>query len=221
MRLSEAAEKLRRQAAVSVRNRNENDARELLFQKKKVMQAIEKSKDRVELLDELAAKLYEAISLKETQLIGNIAEDLETDSNDPTPVRIVSPNDEDEKDVVVKEDELSNLECDEVQQKLQVAVHSQGDLHMPNELINGQVSDEINLLQGLKDTSSFESFLEHLDLQLSRIEAELVTYLNFSTLHLGDKEKPDISKVQKSLEILHSIRQVRARIARIKGPTET
>ena len=55
--MSEAAEKLRQQAALSVQTAKENDARELLLQKRKVMQAMEKSKNRIELLDELAAKL--------------------------------------------------------------------------------------------------------------------------------------------------------------------
>lgn len=59
MRLSEAAEKLKRQAAISVHNGKENDAMDLLYQKKKVMQAMEKSKNRIELLDELSAKLIE------------------------------------------------------------------------------------------------------------------------------------------------------------------
>ena len=57
--MSEAAENLCRQAAVSVRKDKEDEARELLLQKKKVMLALEKSKGRVELLDELAAKLTE------------------------------------------------------------------------------------------------------------------------------------------------------------------
>ncbi|KAL7129180.1 hypothetical protein ABFS83_13G046700 [Erythranthe nasuta] len=59
MRLSEAAEKLRRQAAVSIQTGKENDARDLLFQKKKVMQALEKLKGRIELFDQLSAKLNE------------------------------------------------------------------------------------------------------------------------------------------------------------------
>lgn len=59
LRLSEAAEKLRRQAAINVRTGKEDDAREILFQKKKVMQALEKSKKRIELLDELSTKLNE------------------------------------------------------------------------------------------------------------------------------------------------------------------
>lgn len=63
LRLSEAAEKLRRQAAINVRTGKEDDAREILFQKKKVMQALEKSKRRIELLDELSTKLNEVNEL--------------------------------------------------------------------------------------------------------------------------------------------------------------
>lgn len=59
MRLSEAVEKLRRQAAVNVQTGKENEARELLFQKKKVMQALEKLKTRIELFDQLSVKLNE------------------------------------------------------------------------------------------------------------------------------------------------------------------
>lgn len=59
MRLSEAAENLREQAAVNVRTGKENDARDLLLQKKKVMQALDKAKARIELLDTLSSKLNE------------------------------------------------------------------------------------------------------------------------------------------------------------------
>jgi phage shock protein A len=59
LRLSDAADKLRRQAAISVQTGKENDARQLLLQKKKVILALEKSKRRIELLDELSAKLNE------------------------------------------------------------------------------------------------------------------------------------------------------------------
>lgn len=59
LRLSEAAENLRKQAAVNVQTGKENDARELLLQKKKVMQALDKAKARIELLDTLSSKLNE------------------------------------------------------------------------------------------------------------------------------------------------------------------
>lgn len=61
--MSEAAEKLQRQALISVQTGRENDARDLLFQKKKVMQALEKTKSRIELLDELLAQLNKVLSL--------------------------------------------------------------------------------------------------------------------------------------------------------------
>lgn len=59
LRLSEAAENLRRQASLHVQTGKENDARELLLQKKKVMQALDKAKARIELLDTLSSKLNE------------------------------------------------------------------------------------------------------------------------------------------------------------------
>lgn len=59
LRLSEAAEKLNKQAAISAKKGEENDAREMLFQRKRVLQALEKSKSRIELLDELSTKLSE------------------------------------------------------------------------------------------------------------------------------------------------------------------
>ena len=59
LRLSEAAEKLKKQAAISIQKGQENYAREMLFQRKKVLQALDKSKRRIEVLDELSSKLSE------------------------------------------------------------------------------------------------------------------------------------------------------------------
>ena len=59
LRLSEAAEKLRRRAAIDIQSGNENEARDLLLQKKKVTQALDRSKNRIELLEELASKIDE------------------------------------------------------------------------------------------------------------------------------------------------------------------
>ncbi|CAA6665354.1 unnamed protein product [Spirodela intermedia] len=100
LRLSEAAEKLRRRAAVDIQNGKENEARELLLQKKKVMQALDRSKNRIELLDELSSKLNEsvihvqAISLKEEQLIGNLTHMKFSIDDAQQPVHIISPSDE-------------------------------------------------------------------------------------------------------------------------------
>jgi len=59
LRLSESAEKLQKQAAISMQKGDENYARDMLVQRKKVLQALEKSKNRIELLDELSTKLSE------------------------------------------------------------------------------------------------------------------------------------------------------------------
>ncbi|CAL0317505.1 unnamed protein product [Lupinus luteus] len=59
LRLSEAADKLQKQAAIRIQKGEENDAREMLYQRKKVLQALENTKSRIELLDELSIKLSE------------------------------------------------------------------------------------------------------------------------------------------------------------------
>ncbi|KAL0443748.1 UNVERIFIED_CONTAM: hypothetical protein Slati_2097500, partial [Sesamum latifolium] len=157
MRLSEAVEKLRRQAAVSVQTGKENDARELLFQKKKVMQAMEKLKSRIELFDELAAKLNEAISMKESLLISNMALDLE-------------------------------------------------------ESFSEKKSTGADSVQSLREISTFEEFIDHLDQQLNKIEELLETFLRFSNVLLESKEKPEYSKVQHAIEILEGVRHTRERL---------
>ncbi|EPS60649.1 hypothetical protein M569_14153, partial [Genlisea aurea] len=87
LRLAEAVEKLRRQAGISVRTGMEDNARDLLFQKKKLMQVMEKLKTRIETFDHLLEKLNQAISMKEGLLIENMALDLDSSEAD---VRIVS-----------------------------------------------------------------------------------------------------------------------------------
>ncbi|KAF3974010.1 hypothetical protein CMV_002608 [Castanea mollissima] len=135
LRLSEAAEKIQRQAAISVQTGKENDARELLIQKKKVKQALEKSKSRIELLDELSTKLNKAISLKESQLVGNVALDFEAgNENAPSPVRIITPKQENKEDLNENvEVEPHVLELDG-QQDLQICSEIEESLPVDQEL---------------------------------------------------------------------------------------
>lgn len=229
MRLSEAAEKLQRQAVISVRTGKEDDARQLLFQKKKVMQALEKSKNRIELLDELSAKLNKAISVKETQLVGTVALDLEGSTEEASsPVRIVSPKEEGLKNTDENEDfDDQSAKLDE-DKKMQVYTKGLTDLPADDNQNNLEGSliganwNETDAVSSLKGLSSYEDFLEHLDQQLSNIEAELVTFLRFSTLVLDGDEKPKNSKVQKTRELLEIVGRIRGRIASImqeKVPT--
>nr|XP_016491100.1 PREDICTED: uncharacterized protein LOC107810786 [Nicotiana tabacum] len=219
LRLSEAAEKFRRQAAVSIQTGKENDARELLFQKKKIMQAMEKSKSRIELLDELAAKLNEAISMREKQLIGNVAFDLDIAIDDaPSPVRIVSPKDENTDENENFDQETLTLDDS---QELQAPNDGNANITTDYELKNleastsGNMSKEADKIDSLKGVSSYEEFLEHIDQQLRDIEVELVTFFRFSSLILESKEKLENSKVQQALDVLEGVHQLRGRIASI------
>uniref|UniRef100_A0A7N0TJH7 Uncharacterized protein n=1 Tax=Kalanchoe fedtschenkoi TaxID=63787 RepID=A0A7N0TJH7_KALFE len=208
MRLSEAAEKLQRQAANSVQAGKENYARDLLFQKKKIMQALDKSKRRIELLDELSAKLNEAISLKEARLIGNIALDLEVGEEAASgPIRIVPAESENKiNDVVNGDPDTVSIGKDE-----NLQIHNKGrcndEANLKSETMNEKtILNENGVLNSLRDISSYEEFLEHLDGQLSIIEAELAILIRISTLVLEREEMPQNSKVHQALEILEGIR---------------
>lgn len=220
IRLSEAVEKLRRQAAVSVQTGKENEARELLFQKKQVMQAMEKLKTRIELFDQLYVKLNEAISMKETLLIGNMALDLDVEAEAPSPVRVVSPAEEN-----IADDNphmgVDNMELGE-DQEMQVSAESQRNIHAENDCsslkdsFSKKMSIGVDNALDLREISTYEDFMKHLDQQLNKIEEELETFLRVSNLLLGSKERPEYSKVLHAAEILEGVCHIRARIATIK-----
>ncbi|XP_062152825.1 uncharacterized protein LOC133861124 isoform X3 [Alnus glutinosa] len=223
LRLSDAADKLRRQAAISVQTGKENDARQLLLQKKKVILALEKSKRRIELLDELSAKLNEAVSLNESQLVGNVSLDLEVGREDaPSPVRIISPKQENTEDLNEnKEFEPNMLELDGTED---LQLHSEGQENLPvdKEAEDLEASPSVGIqneddsVSSLNGISSYEDFLEHLDKDLSNIEAELLTILRVSTLILDSNETGKNSRVQETLELLEGIHGIRKRITSIK-----
>ncbi|KAF8083157.1 hypothetical protein N665_0790s0020 [Sinapis alba] len=202
LRLSEAAENLRRQAAVHVQTGKVNDARELLLQKKKVMLALDKAKARIELLDTLSSKLNEAISVKETQLIGNISLDLQVDSDNTSDgVHIVSPKPESSTQDEQENDDTTDLDSQESQ-----LIENNSEDHVLEEALTGSI---------FKEVTSYESFLENVDQKLGKIEAELVTVVNVASLVLSHEDKPKNLKVQQTVEILEEIRCVRQRIASI------
>ncbi|KAI4306008.1 hypothetical protein L6164_029327 [Bauhinia variegata] len=216
LRLSEAAEKLQKQAAVIVQKGNENDAREMLFQRKKVLRALEKSKSRIELLDELSTKLNEAISLKESQLLGHVSANIEdnTDENS-SPVRIVAPKEEVREDFTEDDFDTDAMKFSDTQDD----IGSQGnplDEYNAQESLSTNSWNEDNAGRGLREMPSFDSFMENIDQQLSEIEAELVTVLKISTMVLDNEEKPKNSKVQRTMELLESIHGIRERIRSTK-----
>lgn len=220
LRLSEAAEKLRRQASINIQTGKEHDARELLFQKKKIMQALEKSNSRIRLLDDLSAKLNEAISIKESQLIGNVATDLEVGNNNMSnPVHIVSPK----RDIleVVHKKESSDPDDSEHGERtdLGASLSPEGNLAFDNnadhfeETISGSRNIENHVVDRLNRFSSFDDFLEGLDEQLKKIEEELATISKVSTFILDIKEDRQNIRMQQIIELVESVRDIRERIS--------
>ncbi|XP_048493342.1 uncharacterized protein LOC104902702 [Beta vulgaris subsp. vulgaris] len=228
LRLSEAAENLCRQAAVSVRKGKEDYARELLLQKKKIMSALEKSKGRVELFDELAAKLNEAISIKEAQLVRNIASDLEIEGDDAGgPVRIVSPTQDNRKTLDVGNNFTFNQSDAGEDQELVPDVDSDGNMMsyseaeeaVPESISSGYEAvpesissgSEAIMYNSLRGPSYYIDFLEDLDQQLGKVENDFMTILELPAGELENEEKPNGFRVQR-LENLENIRGARLRI---------
>ncbi|CAM8887969.1 unnamed protein product [Rhodiola kirilowii] len=63
---------------------------------------------------------------------------------------------------------------------------------------NKSILNENGIIGSLRDISSYEEFLEHLDGQLNIIEAELAILIRLSTLVLEREEMPQNSKICKS-----------------------
>ncbi|KAL3754823.1 hypothetical protein ACJRO7_001991 [Eucalyptus globulus] len=228
LRLSEAAEKFRRQASINVQTGKENDARELLFQKKKIMQALEKSNSRIRLLDELSAKLNEAISIKESQLIGNVAADLEVGSNNMSnPVHIVSPK-QDILEVVHKKESFDPDISEKGERiDLDASLRPVGNLAFDNnadhieEPISASANIENHVVDRSNRISSFNDFLEGIDEQLKKIEEELMTISRVSSIILDIKENRKNIRMQQLIELIESVRDIRERISGMIQKVET
>ncbi|KAL5126415.1 hypothetical protein HKD37_14G039032 [Glycine soja] len=223
LRLSEVAEKLQKQAAISIQKGQENYAREMLFQRKKVLQALDKSKRRIEVLDEISSKLSEAISLKESQLIGNVTVKIEDTTEDASsPVRIIAPKEEVQNNVTKDESDPDTAEFGGDIQDVQLSIESEGssldDKETQHLLESLSIStpNEDNIARNSSEISSYEDFMEYIDLKLSEIEAELVTVLNVSTLVLDNEERAKNSRLQQTIELLDSIHGIRQRIRNTK-----
>ncbi|KAL0561380.1 hypothetical protein IC582_001805 [Cucumis melo] len=220
LRLSEAAEKLRQQAAISVRTGKEDEARDLLFQKKKVMQALEKSNSRIKLLDELSAKLNEAIYVKESQLIGNIDLDLTMATEDgSSPIRIATSEQEAPKDSKKTHFESKDVSLPE-NQDVHPSVaedHASTDNDREQEVPPcSDLGSEDEIVNSMKGASSYEDFMENLDKQLNIIEDELDGVLRASTVLLDGEDKQKNRRVQQILELQESIRLIRKRVSSFK-----
>ncbi|XP_074307759.1 uncharacterized protein LOC141642743 [Silene latifolia] len=199
IRLSEAADNLCRQASKSLGKGQEDDAREILIQKNNIMRALEKSKDRVEILDQLAAKLNQAISIKEAQLVENVASDLEIDGNDAVgPVRIVSPI----------PGSMNNLP-DKIDTTLTYSDVVNDQESNPESFDTANKATTASPFSGV---SSYIDFLNDVDQQLDKIEKDLRAIGELSTMVLENEEKLKKSRAPQISVVLAHVHETRARV---------
>ncbi|XP_020591492.1 uncharacterized protein LOC110032260 [Phalaenopsis equestris] len=223
MRLSEAAENLQRRAVMEVARSRENEARELLMQKKKLLLALQRTKKRLEVLDELSVKLNEAISLKETELIGNVTLFPVINNEDSAQeTRIIFPKNIIENDAMTgnhdfkytktcEEEDIKNMK----HEKSLPLYHEQ--LNYEEVAIDTQVSDNMS---DFRTISSYEDFLEHVDGLLKQAELATCDFIRLSTIFLESKQRQMNPNLQQISDILDLVRRTRGRIASIMKKSE-
>lgn len=220
VRLTEAAENLKKRAAVSIRMGKENEAVDLLVQKKKLTKALESIKQRIEVLDKLSMKISEAISVKQNMLIEHalhpgMSNGKESNDN----IRVFSSKVGDEAD----ETTSSPAKSSEKAFDLQHVVHSgmTGQLEQ-SEL---QTSDSFTFSSDLESPnsitnhSSYDAFLDHIGFQLDSLECEIEQYISSQLAEQVDIQKPINAKWQKLSDVLKLVTETRERIAKIVDNT--
>ncbi|URE15010.1 hypothetical protein MUK42_36458, partial [Musa troglodytarum] len=215
MRLTEAAENLQSRAAMSIQVGKETEARELLIQKKKLMQALKKSKNRIEVLDKLSSKINEAISLKETQLIGQVAIQREDNISDSCgQIHFVSAKEDTvevskskDSSILSEQSEHQDHDAGNYEDKLS------GDSEQPTFLASVS-SDMSNFVKMVDSSEGFhEHILENLDMQLKLLETDIENFLRSQSLKEETKQKQMNEKLEKLSEILKDVLSIRERIA--------
>lgn len=148
------------------------------------------------------------ISDKENQLIGTVASELKVNRETAsTPVRIVSPR----TPTDISLHSLQTSQDHELQEgSPEIKPCKDEDLNSDENSVGGEVLREVDGFRSLKDLSSYKDFLEHIDLQVNKLEDELNSFLTFSALILESK-KLENSKVKQVMEILEDVHHMRAR----------
>ncbi|KAJ0966312.1 hypothetical protein J5N97_027450 [Dioscorea zingiberensis] len=216
MRLSETAEKLKKRAAAKIQEGKETEARDLLIQKKKLMQALESSKSRIEVLDRLSAKLHEVISSKEAQLIENVALHPSINAEDRSnPIHFIHPKGDVSEDLSTisffdrsgmetsakEELESQNFESDD---------HVDGQQPVVSDAPETDSSSVIDRTSSSNGIPSYNSFKKHADEQLKNVEEDMVMFLRRL---ITENENGRIStNAQQILEILKDLHRIRERI---------
>nr|CAD1823485.1 unnamed protein product [Ananas comosus var. bracteatus] len=217
MRLSETAENLKRRAAMSVLAGKEGDARELLVQKKKLMQALEKSKSRIEVLDKLSAKINEAISLKESKLIEHVAMQREIAQKDSSHQIRYAPTKSHVGEVADKaKDSLAAILKSAENYSVEVRSHSANiaanfDKQDFDASENSTDSDIDNVVGSLTGLSSYRDLLEQIDTQLHVVVSNIEEFMS-TQLSIQSDQNQMKDQLQKLSEILNNVLCIRGRL---------
>ncbi|KAF0917809.1 hypothetical protein E2562_021481 [Oryza meyeriana var. granulata] len=217
VRLTEAAENLKKRAAVSIRMGKENEAVDLLVQKKKLTKALESIKKRIEVLDKLSTKISEAISMKQNMLIEHALHPGMSngeESNDN--IRVISGK-------VGDETTSSPAKSSEKAFDLRHVVHSGMTGHLEQSELqtsdNFTFSSDQESPNSITNHSSYDDFLEHIGLQLNSLECEIEQYISSQLAGQVDIQNPINGKWQKLCDILKLVSETRERIAKIVDNT--
>lgn len=161
--------------------------------------------------------MFQAISLKESQLIGQVSMNIEDKTEDASsPVRIITPKEKFEEDITNDDLDPNAMKFNEIQDE-QLSMESQGNLMSDKEIQDHQGTrnisawNEDNKARILMELSSYGAFMEHIDQKLSEIEVDLVSALKASALVLDGDEQPQNSRLQQMVELLQSIHGIRQR----------
>ncbi|PKU69802.1 hypothetical protein MA16_Dca023621 [Dendrobium catenatum] len=158
----------------------------------------------------------EVISLKETQLIGNVTLFPEINKGDSgQEIRIISPKniiDKDEKTTDIYDFEHTKPCDEEGTETLKQETKLSFDQELQNceeDVIGTQGSG--SMMSDLRAISSYEEFLEHIDGQLRQAELDICNFLRLSTMIWESKQKKMNLKVQHISDILDHVRSTRER----------
>lgn len=152
--------------------------------------------------------------MKESLLIGNMALDLEDSEAEPSsPVRIVSPTEENTTDDYLHLDDVEFEEDEEMQVSAEnrININAENDCNSLEDSFSEKMLNAADNVLDPRQTSAYEDFMMHLDQQLNKIQEELETFLRVSNLLLESKERPEYSKVQHATEILDGVHLLRER----------
>jgi len=223
VRLTEAAENLKKRAATSVRMGKENEAVDLLVQKKKLTKALENIKERIEVLDKLSAKISEAISIKQNMLIEYaLRPGMSNGEISNEKIRVFSStvidgvNGAESTNTRPKSVDMESFELRNEAHASMAGHHEQSAF---------QIEDGFSFLDGpdpansIKNPSAYDGFLEHIDLQMKSLEYEIEQFISSQSAEEMGSEELRNDKWQRLSDIYMLVKETRERIARILDMT--